>query len=116
MKIGTDIIEISRILNNLENSAFLDRIYTQKEKEYILSKGAGKAETAAGIFCAKEAVIKAIGTGFIGKIKLKDIQITHDNYGAPQVIIKNIDYEYKIVISISHCKQYATATAIICED
>ncbi len=106
--IGTDIIEIKRILDKTENSKFMDRVFTKGEQEYIASK-ANKAQSGAGIFCAKEAVLKALSKG-ITDIPLTDIEVFHTNNGAPYCEVKGSNA--KISISISHCKEYATAIAV----
>lgn len=103
--IGTDIIEIKRIEKAIKNAHFVERFFTQNEILYANSKS-NKVETFAGIFCAKESVAKAMGTGF-RDIKFHDIEILHDELSKPYLKDKNI------LISISHCKEYATATAII---
>lgn len=103
--IGTDIIEISRIKKAILSSHFIHRVFTTAEIEYAMSKGKPE-QTFAGIFCAKESIVKAYGTGFAGR-KFHDIEILHDNLGKPYCCDKNIS------ISISHCKEYATATALI---
>ena len=115
MKIGTDIVEIHRFYNKLENLRFLNRVYTQAEQAYIQSKGTGRFATAAGLFCAKEAAIKAIGTGFIGKIRLTDLSVSHDHYGAP--VLQVIDHpEWHFSLSISHSREYATACVLFWEE
>lgn len=115
MKIGTDIVEINRFIDKLEDSKFMNRVYTEKEQAYIHQKGASRFSTAAGLFCAKEAVIKAIGTGFIGQIRLTDIEIKYDALGAPDAMVSGRPAG-AFAVSISHAKEYATATALFFED
>lgn len=105
--LGTDIIEIKRIEKAIKSEHFVKRVFTENEILYAENKS-NKSQTYAGLFCAKESVVKALGTGFID-IALKDIEILHDNLGKPYV--KN----YNMLISISHCKEYATAQAILLE-
>ena len=112
--IGTDIIEINRIENIIKNSKFLNRCFTVKEIEYLKSKN---PESTAGYFCAKEAVSKALGTGFSG-FCIKDIEIIKKN-SAPYIILHNkaIDIANEkgirnIHVSISHCRDYAVAFAV----
>ena len=113
--IGNDIIEIKRIENAVKKESFVKKVFTEKEIEYIISKG-GRAETYAGKFSAKEAVSKALGTGVRG-FSPNDIEILNNELGKPYVIFKNsiedFNNKYFVEISISHCKEYATATAII---
>ena len=106
--IGTDIIEISRISAAMEKPGFLKKLYTCAEQEYINSK-ADRCQTAAGMFAAKEAAAKAMGTGF-GKISPTDIEILHDKNGAPYARISKAP-EITILVSVSHCREYATANA-----
>jgi len=109
--IGIDIIEISRF-EKMENfDGCLTKYFCQSEIAYINGKGAGKFAAAAGIFCAKEAAAKALGTGFAGFLP-KDIEISHTENGAPYSVFRGIRFE----ISISHCREYATAVALTTND
>lgn len=113
--IGNDIIEIKRIENAVKKESFVKKIFTEKEIEYIASRGE-RAETYAGKFSAKEAVSKALGTGVRG-FSPSDIEILNNELGKPYVIFKNsikdFNDKFFVEISISHCKEYATAAAII---
>lgn len=115
--LGIDIIEIDRINKAMsKNNRFLEKIFTEYERSYFISKGS-KAETIAGIFAAKEAVSKVLGKGIVG-YTWQDIEITHDNNGKPVVSLKNGASNQadalnikEIMVSISHCKTYAVANA-----
>ncbi|MGL5961015.1 MAG: holo-ACP synthase [Cetobacterium sp.] len=113
--IGNDIVEIERIEKAISKKGFKDRVFTVKEIEQIETKG-GKAESYAGRFSAKEAISKALGTGVRG-FNLVDIEILNNSLGKPEVTLlgelKKRDIE--VEVSISHCKTYATAVAIIME-
>ncbi|PMC69290.1 holo-[acyl-carrier-protein] synthase [Fusobacterium nucleatum] len=117
--IGNDIIEIERIEKAISKESFKDKIYTQRELENIKKRG-NRAETYAGVFSAKEAISKAIGTG-VREFSLIDLEILNDDLGKPYVvvsekldkIIKSKKEDYQIEISISHSKKYAIAIAII---
>ena len=117
--IGNDIIEIERIEKAISKEGFKNKVYTQKELENIEKRG-DRVETYAGIFSAKEAISKAIGTG-VREFSLTDLEILNDDLGKPYVvvserldkIIKSKKENYQIEISISHSKKYATAVAII---
>ncbi|MGE4549363.1 MAG: holo-ACP synthase [Intestinibacillus sp.] len=113
--LGTDIVEIVRIEKALGNRRFLARVYTQREQEYLQSVGKLAAQSAAGMFCAKEAVAKALGSGFSGGLRLTDIEITHSALGAPEARVAGRD-ELRLLLSISHCREYATATALLWEE
>ena len=108
--LGTDIIEISRIARNLDKAAFVRRVYTEQEEAYWRARGVCAAESAAGLFCAKEAIVKALGTGF--NLPMRSVEIGHDALGRPYVISP----KGRFLLSISHCKEYATATAILLEE
>lgn len=113
--LGNDIIEISRIEKAIKNIKFIEKVYTENEIISIEKKG-NKAETYAGKFSAKEAISKAFGTG-VRDFNLTDIEILNDELGKPIVSLKNKlkekYFNFQINISISHCKEYATAVAIL---
>ena len=117
--IGNDIIEIERIEKAISKESFKNKVYTQRELENIEKRG-DRVETYAGIFSAKEAISKAIGTG-VRKFSLTDLEILNDDLGKPYVvvsekldkIIKSKKEDYQIEISISHSKKYATAVAMV---
>ena len=117
--IGNDIIEIERIEKAISKEGFKNKVYTQRELENIRKRG-NRTETYAGIFSAKEAISKAIGTG-VREFSLIDLEILNDDLGKPYVVVsekldkilKTKKEDYQIEISISHSKKYATAMAII---
>ncbi|ATV06988.1 holo-ACP synthase [Fusobacterium vincentii] len=117
--IGNDIIEIERIEKAISKESFKNKVYTQRELENIEKRG-DRVETYAGIFSAKEAISKAIGTG-VREFSLTDLEILNDDLGKPYVvvsekldkIIKSKKEDYQIEISISHSKKYVIAIAII---
>jgi holo-[acyl-carrier protein] synthase len=114
--IGTDIVEVERIEKSINRTEkFLEKVFTQREVDYCNSKP-NRYERYAGRFCAKEAVSKALGTG-VRNFKLTDMEILNDELGKPIIYFNgqlgNLEKEYEIHLSISHCKDYATATAII---
>ena len=85
--LGCDVCAVERMQKILENPRFLERWFTAEERAYI---GARKnaAETAAGIFAAKEAFVKALGTGFSG-LTPDHVAVTHGADGAPQYDIRD---------------------------
>ena len=118
--IGTDIIEIQRIQKAIQKNSFLQKIFTQHEIQYFHQKG-NHTETLAGIFSAKEAVAKAIGTGFRGFSPI-DIEIYHNEQNKPfikispklQLILNQMGIQNEqFFVSISHCHQYATAFVLL---
>lgn len=119
IKCGTDIIEIARVKDAIEKEGFKERVYTEREIKYCESKNVQKYQSYSGRFAAKEAIFKALSSIIEDKYKIKwtDFEIINDKEGKPNVqintniidksLIKNID------VSISHCKEYATAVCII---
>lgn len=116
--VGNDIIEISRIKKAWQRHGdrFLEKIFTAKEQAYCLSKKACPERHLAGRFAAKEAIAKALGTGF-GPISWLDIEIINDAQGKPIVVSSErllSEFNHpQFLISISHCHEYATAVAIL---
>ncbi len=116
--IGVDIIEINRIKEAIINKTrFKDRFFTPAEVSYCEGHKLPWSYYA-GRFAAKEAVVKALGTGFRG-FKWQDIEIIKDGLGKPEVILHNnaekIAQELQIeeiMISISHSRDYAVAQAM----
>lgn len=115
--IGTDIIEIDRFQKDGKplGEKFMTRCYTEREREHLKGR---HLENVAGYFAAKEAVAKALGTGFVG-FRPSAIEIIHNKAGKPEVVLhsgaKKIAEEAGIIrveVSISHCKSYATAFAV----
>lgn len=118
IKCGTDIIEVSRIKESIEKlgDKFLNKIYTQKEIEYCLSKNNMKYQHFAARFAAKEAIFKAISSLLKNKYEITwtDVEVLNDENGRPYVhFLNNIYNIEQIDISISHLKEYAIATCIV---
>lgn len=119
---GTDIIEIERVKESIESTdgKFCDRVFTEKEIEYCENKKNQKYQHYAARFAGKEAVFKAISGKIENKYEIswKDIEILNDKNLRPYVNllnrnIKNIENIEDIDISISHCKEYATANVVV---
>ena len=116
---GTDIIEVERIKEDIENigEKFLKRIFTDKEIEYCESKKAQKYQSYAGRFAAKEAAFKAVSKKLDDKYSVcwKDFEIVNDKQGRPKLNLLNVKTENieSIDVSISHCKLYAVANVTI---
>ncbi|NLX69464.1 MAG: holo-ACP synthase [Clostridiales bacterium] len=115
---GIDIIEVERIRKACINPRFPKKVFTDREWEHIESRGKNM-QTVAGNFAAKEAVAKALGTGF-GKVGWKDIQIFRKPDGRPYVELSGQALFYmsklggkRVWISISHIKELAVAQAVI---
>ncbi len=113
--IGIDIEKIERIREKATSDAFIKSVFTKTELDYYVSRGK-RAETLAGMYCAKEAVAKAFGTGFRG-FRPNDISISHSELGAPKVELSGKAAELSggkdVKISISHSGEYAIAVCLI---
>ncbi len=120
--LGTDIIEICRVKKAIENSRFLQRVFTDRERAYCESRGAQKASSYAARWAGKEAVLKAFGTG-LREGSLLDIEILPDSLGCPQVFLSGIFSKLAmerqvtgIFVSLSHAREYAVAQCILGRD
>lgn len=117
--IGTDIVQNSRLNSWIENQKLINRFFNEKEilndktKQYLL-------EHYASRFAAKEAFVKAMGSGFLN-FEMKDIFVTNDDLGKPILNIEKSALEFlkkrcenfNIHLSLSHEKDYAIAFVII---
>ncbi|MFZ1520201.1 MAG: holo-ACP synthase [Ignavibacteriaceae bacterium] len=117
--IGIDIIEIDRIKNSVDKfgDAFLNKIYTQNELDYCLSKH-NKYQHLAARFAAKEAIYKALASSWEKEASWKSMEITNELNGLPVVAFFGKLKEYlsddkDIKISLSHSENYVTGVAII---
>lgn len=83
--LGIDLCEIARLERAIEsNERFLLKYYTEGERMWIEQKGRAGAQSAAAMFAAKEAFVKACGVGIGRGVELRDIEILHDDFGAPR--------------------------------
>lgn len=116
--LGTDIIEVARIRRAYKRfgSKFLDKVFTPLEQKYCLAFN-NPEERLAGRFAAKEAITKAIGFKVQSRISFLDVEILNNISGRPyvnlSVVIEKALGNFHLLISISHCKEYATATALL---
>ena len=117
--IGTDIVECERISQMIEKhgDAFLQRVYTADEIAYCCGRKAAN-QHYAGRGAAKEAVLKALGTGWAHGIQWTDVEVVNQQGGKPLIVLTGKACEIsqsqgiaEMLISISHCKHYATAYA-----
>ena len=115
--IGTDIIEVKRIESAISRfgQRFLDRLFTVEEQAYC-NRHRDAARHFAGRFAAKEAIVKALGTGFREGINWLDVTVRNDDYGKPVVSFSSrisvALHSPNVLVSISHSHDYATAFAI----
>jgi len=116
-----DIIEIERIRRSLEElGSFRDRVFTGHEINWCESRNRARYESYAARFAAKEAVLKALGTGLADGIEWQDIEIRNDEKGKPEVVLAGRALEIyramgarSIDISLSHCGSHAVAFVVI---
>lgn len=114
---GVDITEVERIKKNLENEKFIKKVYSKTEQEHLRTRKFN-AQTAAGMFAAKEAVSKCLGTGF-SNFGPCHIEILKNEIGKPYVNLTNnalkraqeLNIE-NIFVSISHTAEYAVAFCV----
>ena len=116
--LGCDLCGVRRMEEYLQKERFLTRFFTEDEQAYIRARAA-RGQTAAGIFAAKEALVKALGTGF-GPLAPADVEITHDASGAPAYLINEKTRSalqargaQSAFLSVTHDGDYAMATAIL---
>jgi holo-[acyl-carrier protein] synthase len=118
--IGTDITECLRIARMIERHGelFIDRVYTPDEIKYCQSRKQA-TQHFTGRWAAKEAILKALGTGWRRGISWRDVEIRNELGGKPVVAVrggvKDVVEQLgirEIQVSISHCRSHATAFAI----
>ena len=118
--IGTDITECLRIARMIERHGelFIGRIYTADEIQYCQSRRQA-TQHFTGRWAAKEAILKALGTGWVKGISWRDVEILNEPSGRPVVEIRGGAAKVaqglgitKMLVSISHCHTHATAYAI----
>lgn len=114
-QIGIDIVEIDRFAQT-DKERFMERCFTQREREYLQGKG---PQSKAGLFAAKEATVKALGTGFRAFWPC-DVEIDHDALGKPFVLLHGKAAQFakmqniiRITVSISHDRHTAVAVALL---
>src|SRR5215203_299335 len=121
VSIGIDIVEVYRIAETIQRTPrFVERVFTAKERVYCDAKGAASAQSYAARFAAKEAFLKALKTGWRGRITWQDMEILNDAQGVPameikgeaRVLLENLGAD-KIHLSISHTTDHAVAQIIL---
>jgi holo-[acyl-carrier protein] synthase len=122
--VGTDITECLRIAQMIERHGelFVTRVYTPLEIDYCRSRRMA-TQHFAGRWAAKEAVLKAIGTGWRRGISWRDIEIRNSPGGRPQAFLRAGTQEiaarlgiHCVLVSISHCRSHATAFAVALDE
>ena len=117
--IGTDIVGVPRISKSIENEIFKIKVFSENEITYCETK-VNKAENYAVRFAAKEAFLKALGTGLRGDIALNEIEVSNDNLGKPSINLIGklaqiiVDKKIKTIhLSLSHTKEMALAMVVL---
>lgn len=121
VSIGIDIVEVYRIRETIERTPrFVERVYTQSERDYCEAKGAAAAQSFAARFAAKEAFLKALQTGWRGRITWQDVEIISGETGVPHFeisgeaknILENLGAN-RVHLSMSHTTDHAIAQVIL---
>ncbi len=118
--IGTDIVECLRIGRLIERHGeqFIQRVYSSREIQYCQSRKQAM-QHFAGRWAAKEAILKALGTGWVRGIGWRDVEVVNQGGGKPIVVLHGHARQLSeqagiddILITISHCRTYAVAYAM----
>jgi holo-[acyl-carrier protein] synthase len=121
VSIGIDIVEVYRISETIQRTPrFVERVFTMRERAYCDAKGAAAAQSYAARFAAKEAFLKALKTGWRGKITWQDMEILNDAQGVPnleikgeaRILLENLGAN-KIHLSMSHTTDHAVAQVVL---
>ena len=121
LSIGIDIVEVYRIRQTIARTPrFAERVFTTGEREYCEAKGKAAAGSYAGRFAAKEAFLKALKTGWRGKISWQEIEVVSGDGGAPSLnitgeaerILRELGAD-AVHLSISHTSDHAVAEVIL---
>lgn len=118
--VGIDLVEIERFKATMRRRGdrFLEKVFTANERKYCEDKMNRLAHYTAR-FAAKEAVLKALGTGWSGGIHWTDIEVVHEGTGSVSVRLDGLAAKTakqrkirKIHLSITHSDKYASAVAV----
>ncbi len=115
---GIDVVEVSRMEKTVQRwgDVFLTKIFTHKEIEYARSRS-DSVQHIAGRFAVKEAVAKALATGWSGGFRWKDVEVENDALGKPSVRlyghVRDLLKGCRVVVSISHSEHTVVAFALI---
>lgn len=116
--IGVDVVDVLRLRNTLaeQGKAFLDKVFTDKEVAYCQGKR-NPHEHFAARFAAKEAVGKAMQTGWGGHFRWKDVEVVNEPSGAPKIVLyREVAETLKdctVHLSLSHTENTVVAFAVI---
>ena len=119
--VGLDAIEIARVAEAIaqHGERFLDRVFTDAERAHAQDRGASASQFYAGRFAAKEAVLKALGTGYAKGLAFHEVEILPGPDGDPRVTLHGAARARAaelglatILVSISHTRENAHAVAV----
>ncbi len=116
--IGIDAVEVERIENTMRNweERFLDKVFTPRERDYCLSKFK-PAQHFAVRFAAKEALSKAVATGWAGSFRWKDVEVVNAPSGRPEIRLSGglarVLAGCAIHLSLTHSESSAVAVVIV---
>lgn len=116
--IGVDIIEIARIGQSIEmlGDRFLDKIFTAGERHYCSARQ-NSVQHYAARFAAKEALSKALSTGWAGEFRWKDVEVMNDPSGQPRITLTGPLCETlagtRILVTLSHSDSHVVAVVLI---
>ena len=118
--IGVDMCAISRMEKSIQKQHFYERVFLEGERVYLEQKEKSRAQSAAAMFAAKEAVSKALGTGFIRGIMPWTIEVTHEENGKPGIVLHGAAKERlesfggeTVHLTLTHEGDMAMAFAVI---
>ena len=121
ISIGIDIVEVYRIRETIERTPrFAERVFTPAERRYCDAKGAAAAQSYAARFAAKEALLKALGTGWRGRITWHDMEVLNNDLGVPVLtatgearkLLDELGAE-RVHLSMSHTAEHAVAQIVL---
>jgi len=121
LEIGVDLVEIDRIKDICLKwgDKFEERVFTPREIAYCKSKKS-RYQSLAVRFAAKEAVFKALGTGWSSGLSWRDVEVVNDSRGKPSIVLTGeaqhraeLIGAQKVMVSLSHTKKYAVASVIL---
>jgi holo-[acyl-carrier protein] synthase len=116
------MIEVGRVRDVMSRTPrFTLRVFTARERDYCDGRGAAvAAQHYAARFAAKEAALKALGTGWSGGLSWQDVEITHDGAGAPTILFHARALELfrasgatRAHVSLSHTSEHAVAQVVL---
>ncbi|MDY0291272.1 MAG: holo-ACP synthase [Desulfuromonadaceae bacterium] len=119
--LGTDIVRVERFADFIacNNRGVLERLFTHAELEYALPRRQA-AEHLAARFAAKEAFLKALGTGLREGLSWHDMEVCNNHYGAPSLKLSGEAEKmfrarglHAVFLSYSHEREYAVATVVL---